>query len=43
MAGQAVDGGEMVGIEAVLGAEDKHQGKQGNPLVGQFHGGGLWR
>jgi hypothetical protein len=38
MPGQAVDCGEVVGVKAMLGPEDKNQGKQGNPLGGQFHG-----
>ena len=40
MARQSVDGGEVVGIETMPGAEDENQGKQGNPFIGQIHG---WR
>lgn len=38
-AGEAVDGGQVVGVEAVLHAQDQHQGSEGEPVVGQgIHG-----
>jgi hypothetical protein len=37
MARQAVDGGEVVGIEAMLGAEDKTRASRANHSLGRFH------
>ena len=40
---QAVDRRQMIGIKAVLGAEDENQGEQCDPVVGQVHESGLGR
>jgi hypothetical protein len=37
VARQAVDGGEMVRVEPVLGAEDEDQGEEGEPVGRQVH------
>ena len=37
---QAVDGGQMVGVEAMLEAEDEDQKDERTPVLGQYgHGG----